>query len=243
MKILAIIPARGGSVGIPKKNIQKLAGKPLIQYTIGAAKKSKLVNRIIVSTDDKKIARISQKLGAEVPFLRPKSISKSTSSQLSFVKHALEYLKNSESYEPDIVIILYPTQPLRAPSRIDKSIQLLKRSKSDTVIGVSKIRTHPYRAFLPVRGFLQPFRKDFLKFHQRQLFPTMYYPTGDVYTFWYKTYKKYGQIYGPKIKPLLPSTNDLFLDIDHSFDLFLGEMILKNWKHYEQNFKLKSGFI
>ncbi|CAE6487019.1 cytidylyltransferase domain-containing protein [Candidatus Nitrosotenuis uzonensis] len=236
MKILAIIPARGGSVGIPTKNIQKLAGKPLIQYTIDAAKKSKLVNRIIVSTDDKKIARIAQKLGAEVPFLRPKNISKSTSTQISFVKHAIEYLKNHESYEPDIIIILHPTQPLRTACDIDRSIRLLKKSKSDIVLGVMKIKTHPYRSFWLRNNYLKPFRKDFLKFYQRQKFPKLYFPTGYVYTFWYSTYVKYGQIYGPKITPMLLRDKDIFLDIDYPFDLFMGEMILKNWRKYQRRF-------
>lgn len=243
MHILALIPARAGSKGLSNKNIRMLAGKPLIQHTIETAQKSKYVDRVVVTTDSKKIASISKSLGAEIPFIRPKNISTSSSSQLSFVKHALEYLKNNESYEPDMITILYPTQPLRTVSRIDKSISLLKKSKADIVIGVSKVRTHPYRSFWLENGFLKPFRKDFLKFHQRQLYPTLYYPSGDVYTFWYDTFTKYGQIYGPQIKPLLPDKDDLFLDIDHQFDLFLGEMILKHWKQYKNKLTKKSGFV
>ena len=105
-KILAIIPARGGSKGIKRKNLQKLSGKPLIVHTIIAAKKTKSINKIIVSTDDKEISRISQNNGAEVPFLRPKQISKDTSSTIEVIKHALKFLEKNQSYVPDIIILL-----------------------------------------------------------------------------------------------------------------------------------------
>jgi CMP-N-acetylneuraminic acid synthetase len=223
MEVLGIIPARGGSKGIPLKNLQKVAGKPLIEYTINSAKNSKKISRLIVSTDNEKIARVSKKLGVEVPFLRPKKFATDKSSQLDVIKHALNFLKNKEGYEPDIITILHPTNPLRKTSKIDKSINMLIRSKADIVLGVLKVKTHPFRAFWNSEGMLKPFKKDFLKFYQRQLYPPLFYPMGDIYTFWYKTYKKYSVIYGPKIKPLFPEKNEIILDINNYLDLFLVE--------------------
>src|SRR3989338_863146 len=102
MKILALIPARGGSKRVPNKNIKLLDGKPLIAYTIAAAKKSKYINRIVVSTDCESIGKIAKKHGAEVPFLRPKEISTDDSKEIEFFEHALNWLLEHENYEPDL---------------------------------------------------------------------------------------------------------------------------------------------
>lgn len=226
MKILAIIPARGGSKKIPKKNIKKLNGKPLIYYSINNAKKSKLINRVIVSTDDIKIAKIAEKYGAEVPFLRPRKISGDTAKTIDVIKHTLKFLEK-ENYKPDIITILQPTTPLRKTTTLDKSIKILKKEKPDIVLGVIKIKTHPYRSFWLKNKSLKPFRKDFLKFHQRQSFPECYYPTGGIYTFWNETIKKYGHMYGPKIRPLIMEKNEPVIDIDTEFDFYIAETYLQ----------------
>jgi len=236
MEILAIIPARGNSKGIPMKNISMLNGKPLIYYTIEAAKKSKQINRIIVSTDNLKIANISKKFGADVPFIRPKSISRDNSNTLDVIKHSLDYLEKNENYVPDIVILLQPTSPLRIYKKIDKSIQLLKQSHSDSVLSVYKPKSHPYRAFWHVDGFLKPFKNNFQKYSRRQLHPNLYSPTGEIYAFWLKTLKKYNSIYGKKIKPILSENDEIIIDIDKPIDLFFAEMILKSWSSYKKRF-------
>jgi CMP-N,N'-diacetyllegionaminic acid synthase len=227
MKILAIIPARGGSKSIPLKNIQKLDGIPLIAHTINSALKSKKINRIIVSTDNQQIKRVAEKFGAEVPFMRPKKFSTSKSQNIDVIKHTLTFLKKNENYVPDIITYLQPTSPFRTPIQIDKSIDLLKKSKASCTVGVTKIKTHPYRVFWPKNGFLKPARSDFLKFYQRQMFPLCYYPTGSLYTFWNKTIEKYGNIYGPKIKPVISKISIENIDIDTYFDLFISKMIIK----------------
>lgn len=237
MKVLAIIPARGDSKSIPLKNIQKLGRYPLITHTIEAAKNSKEINRIIVSTDNKKIARTARKYGAEIPFLRPKKFSRDNSSTLEVILHATHFLKNTENYVPDIITILQPTNPIRPVNLIDNSIRLLKNSNATSVLGVFKIRTHPYRAFLPDNGFLKPFKRDFLKYYQKQKHPLCYYPSGSVYTFWYTTLEKYGNYYGPRIKPLISKKNEENIDIDSLFDLFIAEMKIKFWNKYEKCFK------
>ena len=190
-KILAIIPARGGSKGIRRKNLQKLSGKPLIAHTIIAAKKTKSINKIIVSTDDKEIGKISKNNGAEVPFLRPKQISKDTSSTIEVIKHALKFLQENQSYVPDIIILLQPTSPLRTSQLITKTINTLKKSKATSVITVSKITKHPYASYWLKNDFLKPFEKNFTKYSRRQEFPDLFFPTGAVYTFWYDTLKKF----------------------------------------------------
>lgn len=237
MKILAIIPARGGSKGIPMKNITKLAGKPLIKYTIDAAKKSRRINRIVVSTNDPKIAKVAKSLGAEVPFLRPKNISGDNATTYDAIKHALDFLALNKNYFPDIVVILQPTSPLRTSKMIDRSVNLLEKDYSITsVISMRKVKTHPFGSFWYDAKYVKPFRSDFNKFYQRQKLPDLYYPTGDVYTFWSSTVKKYHSIYGPRIKPLIIK-NEISVDIDERFDLFMIEMVLKYWKIYSKRSK------
>ena len=232
-KILAIIPARCGSKGIRRKNLQKLSGKPLIVHTIIAAKKTKSINKIIVSTDDKEIEKISKNNGAEVPFLRPKQISKDTSSIIEVIKHALKFLQENQSYVPDIIILLQPTSPLRTSQLITKTINTLKKSKATSVITVSKITKHPYASYWLKNDFLKPFEKNFTKYSRRQEFPDLFFPTGAVYTFWYDTLKKFNSLHGPKIKPIVVHDEDI--DIDNLRDLFFAEMMLKNWKKYKKN--------
>ena len=227
MKILSIIPARGGSKGIPFKNIHKLYGKPLISYSIKNALESKLVNRVVVSTDNKKIAKIAKYYGAEVPFSRPKKIANDSTPTIDVIKHVLEELNHREKYVPDIVTLLQPTSPLRTTASLDKSIKLLIKSKPNIVLGVIEPKSHPYRSFWKKSKFLSPIRKDFLKFDQRHKKPICYYPSGSIYTFWNKTIEQYGDMYGPKILPLI--LNDMeSVDIDTYYDLVVANGLLKN---------------
>jgi len=234
LKILGIIPARGGSKGIPCKNIKKLAGKPLIEYTISNALKSKKIDKVLVSTDSKKIANISKKLGAQVPFLRPNELSNDTSKTIDVVKHALKFLHERESYIPEIVVILQPTSPFRSSRLIDKSVTLLMNSNSSSVISVSKVKTHPYSSFSLKNKHLLPFSTDFEKHHRRQSMPVLYHPTGSIYTFWNKIIKKHDSIYGKKIIPLIEKEGT-FIDIDSPFDFSFSEIYLSNNK--KNNFK------
>src|SRR5512137_1517991 len=125
MQILALIPARGGSKSVPRKNIRPLAGHPLIAYSIAAALHSRHISRTIVSTDDEEIARIAQGLGAEAPFLRPLEYALDNTTDLPVFTHALSWLDENESYQPDIVVQLRPTSPLRPPDCVDRAVQIL----------------------------------------------------------------------------------------------------------------------
>jgi len=214
------------------KNLQTLAGKPLIEYTIKSAKNSKLVNKILVSTDNQKIANVSVKIGAEVPFLRPKKISQDKSTLTEVLRHILDLLSRQQSYIPDIITILQPTQPFRTPKMIDDSIKLLKKTNATCVLSVFTRRNHPYRSFWLPKKYLKPFNPNFEYYYQRQRLPTIYYPTGTVYTFWNKTFQKYNSIYGPKIYPLIADEKEIHLDIDSLNDLFVSEMTVLYWKKW-----------
>jgi len=240
MKLLAIIPARIGSKGVPLKNIRKVAGKPLIEYTINAAKKFNKFDKIIVSTDSEKIARISEANGIEVPFLRPKKISSNKSKSIDYVKFTLKKLKQDEDFVPEIITILQPTSPIRRIETITKSIGILKKTKATSVITVTKSKHHPYLSFwFNKENYLKPLKSDFSNYYQRQKFPDVYYPTGSVYTFWTENLKKYNTIYGPKIKPIILH-EDESIDVDSVFDLFISEMRILHWKKFNKKF-LKYG--
>ena len=142
MKIVAIIPARGGSKGIPRKNVKELCEKPLIAHIIETALKVRELNRIIVSTEDKQIAEIAKKYGAEVPFLRPKELARDETPTLPVLQHAVKYLEENENYRPDIVVLLYATSPLLKHERVSEAIRMLKEGGFDSVLSVVEDRGH-----------------------------------------------------------------------------------------------------
>lgn len=243
MKILAIIPARGGSKGILKKNTQKLGGKPLIAHTIQTAKNCSDIDRIIVSTDDKEIANISRKFGAEVPFLRPSKLSHNATPIISIVNHCLEFLKTNENYSPTVIVLLQPTSPIRNNEHLKKSFRMLKNSNATSVISVSQVRTHPNTSFSVVSSFLKPLNPKFEDYSVRQKRKPIYHPTGSFYTFWAQNLENYNSIYGPKIKPLITTNPEFALDIDELFDLFVCEMTLNSWKKYRNTIKQSPDYL
>lgn len=141
-RILGVITARGGSKGIPRKNIKLLAGKPLIAYTIEAAKEAGIFDRLIVSTDDSEIAEIGRQHGCEAPFLRPQDLAQDTTPHLPVLQHAVSWLREQERYTPDYVMILQPTSPLRRAIHIREAVELLTRTGADSVVSVSQVPGH-----------------------------------------------------------------------------------------------------
>jgi len=139
MKTLAIITARGGSKGVPRKNLKKLGGKPLIAHTIEAAKNSDVFDRIVVTTDDAEIADVAKEYGAEVPFMRPSELAEDATPTLPVLVHALEWLKDNENYEPDAVMLLQPTAPLRRPEHIREAHDLFVQSGADSVVSMKEV--------------------------------------------------------------------------------------------------------
>lgn len=186
-EVLALIPARGGSKGIPHKNIKEFAGHPLIAYSIAAAKQSDLVTRIIVSTDDEEIASTARRLGAETPFLRPDEFSGDHALDLPVFQHACQWLAEHENYHPDIVIQLRPTSPIRPVGLVDEAIQiLLNHPEADSVRGVVPAGENPYKMWQidpesgQMHGLLQLEGVDEPYNAPRQLLPESYWQTGHI---------------------------------------------------------------
>ncbi|WP_321992902.1 acylneuraminate cytidylyltransferase family protein [Clostridium butyricum] len=180
-KILAIIPARGGSKGIVGKNIKELNGKPLIAYTIEEAKKSEYINRIVVSTDNEEIANISKKYGAEVPFLRPLELAQDDTPTIECVIHMLNVLKENEAYIPDYVCLLQCTSPLRTFNDIDGTIEKLLSTGLDSAASVCEAEVNPYWTNIFNGERLEYFLKDGKEITRRQDLPNVYRLNGAVY--------------------------------------------------------------
>jgi phosphoglycerate dehydrogenase-like enzyme/CMP-N-acetylneuraminic acid synthetase len=178
MKILALIIARGGSKGVPRKNIRLLAGKPLIAYPIDEAKKSKYINRVVLTTDDLEIAEIGRQCGAETPFMRPAELAQDATTELPVVQHALNWLRQNENYIPDIVIRLVPTSPLSTAEFIDKGIEImLQNPDADSVRSVTESPKHPLKCWHLADGKLTPFiPKEIYGFDEPYIMPRQKLP-------------------------------------------------------------------
>jgi CMP-N,N'-diacetyllegionaminic acid synthase len=178
MEVLAVIPARGGSERIPRKNLVELLGKPLIYYTIKAAKDSKRVTRVIVSTDDDEILEVSKKFGAEV-IMRPERLCRNAVSSAAAMTHAIECLRESE-YEPEIVTLLQPTSPLRDGKDIDSAVDmLLSHPDAKSLFSVCRFEHPPFWAVEMDDGYIRPvFGRE--KLINTELLPRLYRPNGAI---------------------------------------------------------------
>ena len=156
-EILALIPARGGSKGIPRKNLLVLAGKPLVAYSIEQALASRYITRTIVSTDDAEIADVARRYGADVPFVRPSELAQDLSPDLDVFRHALAWLRDRERYHCDLVVHLRPTAPVRRLALIDSAIEtMLRQDDADSLRAVSRSEQTPYKMWRMVDGRLEP---------------------------------------------------------------------------------------
>tara|TARA_B110000003_G_C16495493_1_gene475238 strand:+ start:125 stop:802 length:678 start_codon:yes stop_codon:yes gene_type:complete len=225
MNIVAIIPARSGSKSIKDKNIISYKNKPLIYHSIQIALKSKLVNRVIVSTDSIKYAELSRKFGAEVPFLRPKIISKDNSNDSGWIFHSIDYLIDKEKYYPDLIIHLRPTSPNREIKTFEKGIKwfLKNKNSSTSMRSVSIFSQPPQKLFQIKKKFLTGFfnKKYKGEYHSRprQDYPKTYLPNGYIDILKTSYILKSKKIYGNKI---LSYVTNPILDIDTKQDLKYG---------------------
>lgn len=222
-KCLAIIPARGGSKGIPGKNIRIVAGKPLIAHTIEHALKSGVVNRTVVSTDDKKIADVSKQCGAEIVW-RPSEISGDTASSEEALIHVLDYLGKKENYEPDLVIFLQATSPLRKPTHINDAVEKLVELKADSCF--SAYPEHfAGRWGINKNGIVRSLNYEISKRPMRQEYPIEYLENGSMYIFKPWVLRETGNRLGGKIV-IYPMNLIYSLQIDTPDDLKLIEHLL-----------------
>lgn len=199
MNVLALVPARGGSKGIPRKNVRPLAGRPLIAYTLDAARESRAVTRVVVSTDDEEIADVATREGADVPFIRPAEIGQDTTPMLAVIRHALMWLETKEAYRPDAAVILQPTSPLRRGRHIDESVALLS-DPVDAVISVMPVPSHfsPPWQFELAEGRLRLFGggDPGAIITRRQDLPQTFVRNGAVYVVNLPSFLATGSLYG-----------------------------------------------
>lgn len=226
MKIAAIIPARGGSKGITRKNLAPLAGRPLIAWTIAAALGSTKLGRVIVSTDDAEIAEVAREHGAEVPFLRPPELAADASGALEVALHALDWLEENTSDRPEYLLLLQPTSPLRTTADIDAAIELARARSADAVLSVCEAVPHP---FLARRVDEARVLTDFLpvdeKLVRRQDFPDAYVLNGAIYLNRCASLRAARTFQPPgALAHFMPRERSL--DIDTPDDLRLAELLL-----------------
>ena len=229
-EVLALIPARGGSKSIPRKNIRPFAGQPLIAYSIAAGLAAKTVTRVVVSTDDEGIAAISRRYGAETPFLRPEDFSQDNTPDLPVFQHALHWLRENESYQPEIIVQLRPTSPLRRVRHIDQAVQrLLDHPEADAVRTVCVPFQNPFKMWqIASNSFMTPLVK--IEHPEpynlpRQSLPEVYWQTGYVDAAWSKTILVENSMTGERILPLEIDASE-WVDIDSPDDWRRAERLL-----------------
>ena len=223
--VLAVIPARGGSKGIPNKNLALLCGRPLLAYTADAVNESKRLTRTIVSTDDERIAECARSLGLDVPFMRPASLAGDDVPMLPVLQHAVDALQ-SHGFSADIVVLLQPTSPLRRGAHIDAAVDWLQRVRGDSVVSVVEV-PHQFNPMSVMRiddGFLKPFLEGPTA-TRRQDKPRVYARNGPAVLAVHARVLKEGSLYGNESWPLIMSPEDS-LDIDTPWDLKLAEAAL-----------------
>ena len=236
MNIVGIIPARGGSVGVPLKNIKPLNGKPLIQYTIECALGSKALDRVIVSTDHDEIARISKECGAEVPFKRPADISEDVATEF-VLEHAVNYLEQKENYQVDAVMLLQPTSPFRTAESIKKCVEKLKNNpKADSVVTVNNVESYrpEWMLYLDENGKVIPYNTPFVKDRKpiimlpaRQSFSLLFRHNGSIYLARRDLLMKDKLMIGVNCYAI-ETEDEEGLDIDTHLDFLICETIMKS---------------
>jgi CMP-N-acetylneuraminic acid synthetase len=221
--VIAVIPARGGSKGLLRKNIRQLNGKPLICYAIDEAMKSKFIDRIIVTTDDSEIAEISKKAGAEV-IIRPLALAQDESPVIDAIFHALE---NMNGGKPDIIVLLQATSPLREVKDIDDAIQLFRSEPCDSLMSVCQAEHSPYWYFNIKNGLLAPlFDERFLNIHRQEL-PPAYRPNGAIYIISPETLRKHKSFYCNRTLAYVMKAKSS-IDIDEEIDFQIAEQLMKH---------------
>lgn len=233
-EVLAIIPARGGSKGLPRKNIRPMAGHPLIAYSIAAGLQSQRVTRTIVSTDDEEIAAVARQYGAAAPFLRPAEFAQDNTLDLPVFQHALNWLAEHEGYRPDVVVQLRPTSPIRPPSLVDDAVgMLLDHPEADSVRGLVPAGQNPHkmwrvdsvtkqmRNLLDVPGVPEPYNAP------RQALPQIYWQTGHIDAIRPDVILKQSSMSGANMLALMIEPR-YSVDIDSLIDLQKAEWLIFN---------------
>jgi CMP-N,N'-diacetyllegionaminic acid synthase len=241
--IVAIIPARGGSKGIPKKNIFPLAGKPLIAHSIEDSLNCSKIQRTLVSTDDSEIAEVARSFGAEVPFMRPSKLAQDETPDLPVFLHALEWIHAHEGKLPDLVVHLRPTTPLRPPGLIDKAIKMIVNDpQADCVRSIREPPQSPYKMWQVEGKYLKPFIQLGTEESYnlpRQKLPPVYYHDGLLDVIRTSTIMEKKSVTGTRTLPLRINESFLVVDIDQPVDLVTAEVLLKHNREAKEKHSFK----
>lgn len=235
MSVIAVIPARGGSKGIPRKNLAIIAGRPLIAYAIDAAIKANYIDRVVVSTEDREIANIAEDLGAEVPFIRPVELADDVAPMIGTLSHAQACLE-SMGEEIEALVLLQPTSPLRTSRHIDEAVALFRSTSATSVVSVTEVPHH----FTPTsvmrissQGNLCPFLDGVAPITRRQDKPRLYARNGPAVLVCDSETLRSGELYGENCLPYVMSIEDS-LDIDTPHDLCVAERILTDLRRQRE---------
>lgn len=230
MNILGIITARGGSKGIPGKNIKLLGGKELVAYTIEVAKKSKLITHLIVSTDDEEIAKVCRKYGADVPFMRPKELAKDSTTHVPVIQHAVNFFEKKHNITIDYIASLQPTSPFRLAEDIDKTLEKLIQSGADSAVSLVEIKeNHPIKIKKLEGDRVLAYSVEEKDATLRQDFPVAYKRSGAIHSMKRETIMDKNLIYGEHtVGHVVPQERSI--DIDEPVDWIKAEYMLKELK-------------
>ena len=235
-KVMAFILARGGSTGIPNKNIRPIHGKPLLGYTIEIAKSSRHINKIVTATDNNAISKIAKRFGAEVPFRRPFALSKKLSRAYDVYRYFLKRLKEEQNYRPDIFVCLFATSYTKTIKEVDAAIEKLIKTRCDWIFTVTECEHHPYRFFTPVdKDRMQSICKDVKSYNlwgNRQELSPVYRINGNAFVTWTENIENHTTYNIDMVD--YPDTDVRFvmcpqehsMDIDTPFDLKIAEFLL-----------------
>jgi CMP-N,N'-diacetyllegionaminic acid synthase len=226
-RIVGLIPARGGSKGLPRKNVLPLNGKPLIAWTIEQAKASEHIDRVIVTTDDEEIASVARAHGADVPFLRPKELASDTAKAIDVILHALSWLEINDNDRYDVFVLLQPTSPLRTTVDIDNAVRLLFSKDAHAVVSVCETEHHPFWSnMLPADGSLDGFLRPDIMNKNRQELPTYYRLNGAIHAA-YCDYLRTSRTFFGKDTYAFVMPSERSVDIDSKIDFQLAELLIR----------------
>ncbi len=228
MEILYLIPARGGSKGIPRKNIASVGGRPLIAWSIAAAKQSRYSGRVVVSTDCEEIAAVARAHGADIPFMRPEALARDDVPSLDSVLHALDWLRINQQYSPEYLMLLQPTSPLRTAADIAAAIELTRARNADAVVSVSPVSCHPYLTkTVDHNGHIADFVPPPQKVSRRQEMPQVFGLNGAIYLIRPKVLIERRTWY-PEGTVAYVMPPERAMDIDAPWDLRLANLIVED---------------
>ncbi|CAA0271694.1 MULTISPECIES: cytidylyltransferase domain-containing protein [Acinetobacter calcoaceticus/baumannii complex] len=226
-RVTALIPARGGSKRLPRKNVKLLVNKPLIAWSIEVAKASKYIDRVVVSTDDEEIKQVSEQYGAEVPFLRPEHLSNDHASSFDVIKHAISFLQLNQPNE--LIVLLQPTSPLRLVSELDTALEFFIAKKAQGVVSISETEHSPmWSNTLPENGCMSDFIRPEVQGKRSQDLPKFFRLNGSIYIYETLRLLEQSKIFFNENVYGFETSLKTAVDIDTDLDFLVAEIMLKH---------------